>query len=218
MSLQKKSHRVVIKIHVSVSGGRVRWCSCTCRTLLHSSSYPPCFQVCLLLVKPHTGCLLRRRTQTLVGTASQRHRRDLYYNTAPETWPLVPLPSPTGAPARQPQRRCSVPHTAMKLQWIQVRGCEQEPVSLYLALPAVSRKVLELDIKRNKRANRVRFLCLIKERRSQERQWWIHLSALRIALRIYSWQLDWGDGRAGERVGSWIRVTQPPSLYSISGN
>lgn len=99
--LTKKSHRVVIKIHVSVSGGTVRWRFYTCRTLLHSSSYPPCFQVCLLLVKPHTGCLLRRCTRTLVGTASQRHRRDLYYNTAPETWPLVPLPTPTGAPARR---------------------------------------------------------------------------------------------------------------------
>lgn len=66
-----------------------------------------------------------------------------------------------------PQCRCSVPHTAIKLQWIQVArvwtGASLTVLGSSCRLP----KSLELDIKRNKRANRVCFLCLIKKRLSR---------------------------------------------------
>lgn len=61
---------------IPVQRFRVFWgfFSCKPMTLVH---IPPCFPPCLLLVKPHIGCLFRRCTRTLAGTASQRHRLDL---------------------------------------------------------------------------------------------------------------------------------------------
>lgn len=102
--------------------------------------YSPCFQVCLLLVKPHTGCS-RWCTRTLVGTASQRHRRDLYYNTALETWPLVPLPNPTGAPAAAAAPMFSAAHSNKVAANVSVRVWTAASLRLCWVPPAVFCKV-----------------------------------------------------------------------------
>lgn len=202
-----------------VYGGRVRWCSCPSRTLLYSSPFPSVSASCKtshwMPVQPlHPDTSWHSFTEASPWPLLQHSSRDVTFSsTASSYWSSC-----------SPRRRCSSAAHSNKVavNWRARVWTGASPTVLGSRCRLL--KSLELDIKRNKRANRVRFLCLIRKRLLPERvcitqrQWWIHLSALRIALRIYSWQLDWGDGRAGERVGSWIRVTQPPSLYSISGN